>query len=122
MLYLHRPVQRVKWDAAGVTFDLIPLRTGDRQRFSTETTTLERDEAGKPARAIHDELGYAQRVGRACIKGWSGVIGADGQPAECTPEAIDNLMAIGPAADFVVLKVEGLAIHLGEERAAAGNG
>lgn len=122
MLYLNRPAQRVEWPAAGISLDLVPLRTGDRQRFDAETTTWQHDEAGKPVRVVHDQLGYAQRVGRACIKGWSGVVGTDGQPAACTPEAIDELMAIGPAADFVLLKVEGLGIHLAEQRAAAGNG
>lgn len=122
MLYLHRAAQRVEWAAAGITLDLLPLRTGDRQRFDAETTSWERDAAGKPLHAVHDQLGYAQRVGRACIKGWSGVLAADGTPATCTPEAIDDFMAIGPAADFVLLRVESLGIHLAEQTAAAGKG
>ena len=69
MLYLNRPPQRVEWKAAGVVLDLVPLRSGDRQRFDAETTTWERDASGKPLHAVHDQLGYSQRVGRACIQG-----------------------------------------------------
>lgn len=121
MLYLNVGVKTVAWPQAGITLQLAPLYRGDKQRFDAMTSTIDKDEQGRALRVVHDTLRYGQLVGRQCIKGWSGVVDPAGVPVPCTPEAIDHFMSIDPAADFVILQVESLAIHLAEERAAAGN-
>ncbi len=115
MLILGAPKQEVKWVEAGVTLELIPMTEDIDQRFIRETLSEVRDDNGKLVDIKRDVVKYAQLVGRHCIKGWSGVVNAEGGPIPCRPEAIDQFMVIDPAQAFVFSKVNGLALHIAKE-------
>ena len=120
MLVLGARIQEVKWQAADITLQLIPLASDVDQRFVEQTTHEVRDEEGKLVALKRDPAAYAKLVGRHCIKGWTGkVVDPEGHPVEFSAEAIDEFMMIEPAQEFVFSRVKSLAMHLHEERAAA---
>ncbi|MBI3771469.1 MAG: hypothetical protein HY272_02000 [Gammaproteobacteria bacterium] len=115
MLMLGAPKQEVKWPEAGITLELIPLPEDVDQKLVRETVIEVRDDKGKLTDVKRDVTRYAQLVGKHCIKGWSGVVNAEREPAACTPDAIDQFMLIDVAQTFVFGKVKGLALHLANE-------
>ncbi len=121
MLVLGGVKQRVEWSDAGVWLDLVPLPEDADQRYIEQTMTEVRDDDGKLTNIHRDTARYAQLVGRHCIKDWGGVVDADGQPVACTPEAIDDLMRISQAQEFVFSRVKGLALYRRQEIDDAGN-
>lgn len=121
MLMVGAPKQRVHWDQAGIWLDLVPLTEDRDQAFIRDTLIEVRDDKGALTNVKRDTVRYAQLVGRHCIKDWGGVLNADKQPLECTPEAIDQFMLIDPAQTFVFSRVKGLALHLADEVTAAKN-
>ncbi len=121
MLVLGGIKQRVKWPAAGIWLDLVPLPEDKDQAFVQETMTEVRDDDGKLINIQRDATKYAQLVGRYCIKDWGNVVGDGGVEAHCTPENIDDFMLIGEAQEFVFGKVKGLALYRQQEIEDAGN-
>lgn len=121
MLMLGVPQQQKHWPEAGITLNLIPLPSDVDQQFVRETLTEVRDDKGNLIDIKRDIPGYAQRVGRYCIKGWAGVVNAEREPLPCTPEAIDQFMLIEPAQNYVFAQVKGLSLYVVHEVDAAKN-
>lgn len=121
MLRIGTIRELVRWDAAGITLTLAPLTEDVHAQLIAETVKPVRDEAGKLTDLKRDPVAYDQGVGLACIKGWTGVVDGEGATLECTPEAIKDFMLIRPARDFVMDRVQGLALWLADEKDAAGN-
>jgi hypothetical protein len=116
MLFIGKYQKSVLWPEANITLTLSPLTNSQNQEFRDQHT----DDDGKL-----QFVPYAKAVGRACIKGWEGVVAQTDSGAEavpCTPENIDALMQIDPAAAFVLDKVRTLAIQADAKIAEAGNG
>lgn len=123
----------VPWPEAGVELLLAPLSPAKKQELEAKTREMERDAQGAPVGVRRDVARYQQLVGRECVRGWKplvvegkppgkGVIDAGGNPLPYSPEAADLLMTISAAANFVIMEVEGLALHLEADQAEAGKG
>ena len=123
----------IPWPEVGAEILIAPLSPAKKYQFESECRVLERDAQGNVVSARRDVPKYQQLVGRECVKGWRGMerpdgargpglVTAGGAALPYSPEACDAVMTIEPAADFVILHAQGLAIHLQEETAAAGKG
>lgn len=119
MLMLGAVKQQVKWEEAGISLDLVPLEQDMDARLIEETITEVRDDAGKLMRIKRDSVAYAEGVGIACIKSWSGVVDDSGNPVPCTVENVRRFMRIEVAQNFVFKKVKSLEMYRRDEVDAA---
>lgn len=123
----------VPWPEAKMEMLIAPLSPAKKQQLEADCRVIERDADGRPISSRRDVAKYQMLLGRECVRGWRGAelkggvrakgpVDAQGAPLPYSPDAADALMMIAPAADFVVLHAEGLALHLQEETAEAGKG
>lgn len=134
-MYLGEIRRWVPWAAGGMELLLSPLDAADDQAILSECRITEReqlptDAPGVPTgKVLRTEIDYARRqqlIGRKCIHGWKGKTPprnfSTKEPLICTPEAIDAFMLAQPAAEFVILQVQGLSLYVEQEIAEAGKG
>ena len=126
---LHcRPVTRVEQAAARAYAKRKQGELGDSSdtllAIGAETTGLPDETDPDRIDAIGDLL-YAQGLGRQIIFEWEGIVDDDGNPAECTLEAIDLFMRLPFIGDHFLNKVQeqiNLLFLEGEDLPVAANG
>lgn len=134
-MYLGEIERWVDWPEGNMQLLLAPLDAVDDQAILkscriTERESLPSDPPGRPTGAvISTHTDYARRqqlIGQKCLRDWRGAGAprdfATKQPLPCNDRNRDAFMLVQPAADFVILKVQSLSLHLEDEIEAAGKG
>jgi hypothetical protein len=116
MLLLGNIKSKEHWPQAKLDITLSPLYQDKDFEFRTEATERIYED-GKLQDVRFNETKFYELVGLECIHGWSGegVVDENGEPVECTPEAIKRFMKVPTASEFIMSKVQSLGLSLKKE-------
>lgn len=134
-MYLGKFQRWVPWPEGRMELLLSPLDAVDDQAILGACRIVDREPlpTDAPGTAtgpvIRERTDYPRRqqlIGEKCLHGWRGPgvpkDYATKAPIEFSPAAVAAFMLVPPAADFVILQVQGLTLYAEEETAAAGKG
>lgn len=134
-MYLGEIERWVEWREGKMELLLAPLDAVDDQAILKSCRVVERealpnDPPGRPTGpVINTYTDYPRRqqlIGQKCLRDWRGEGApkdfATKSPLTCNERNRAAFMLVQPAADFVILQVQSLSLHLEEETEAAGKG